>query len=481
MEAVSGPRASVPPGSRLNFLDWMRTVLVVLIVYAHSIFCGANIGRPFRWSNIDDHAFNLKDPNQLSTRWVSVVRQWCIPLLFWISGTACAMSFGSSARFLKGLAKLAVITAVGVAGNAAMWLLGPQDETCAFRTPCRGKGILFDFTEDPYDGNIGPYSNQMWYTFALMIAMVLNWPLMNSMSNNGLGWYRVVVQWAVLSALYYALVLLADVTPRPSALVVQLSVCEFAFLSVALGSASLARRIPLRLVHYVCGLIAVLQMGPITIVDGDMPGGMALSYILYLIVGVNRWFGLGFVMTLPRSPKSTLEDVRPLGSLVWPITLIAMLFCAPTTNWVMGGMLPYPYMPCKLDRTLYVGGTTCFFFVIDRCSRSFECKRMPGIFANASIVLYVMQPVLLTVFLQIFEPWVRSEIKPLNRNDGVVSMCVILALCVLSSIGLAILMNAVSLCFCKPSSRHVADNTMISMPMSGPFLETADMDRARVS
>ena len=57
--------------------------------------------------------------------------------------------------------RLSLISVVGIGLNASMWVMGPQDQNCSMRNPCTGKGCLFDFTEDPTEGNIEPYFIQM--------------------------------------------------------------------------------------------------------------------------------------------------------------------------------------------------------------------------------------------------------------------------------------------------------------------------------
>ena len=109
-----GGASSAPPktSQRLHFLDWLRILLVGFVVYAHLTFCGAQLGRPSDNGTVDNDSWTTTDPNRLAVRYNSIVRQWCIPVLFWISGAASALSFGK--RFWKGMWKILVLTFAGI-------------------------------------------------------------------------------------------------------------------------------------------------------------------------------------------------------------------------------------------------------------------------------------------------------------------------------------------------------------------------------
>lgn len=426
---------------RLHFLDWLRALLVGFVVYAHLIFCGAQLGRPDDEGSVDDHAYNTGKPNQLAVRWLSVVRQWCIPLLFWVSGAASALSFRrSTTRWLKGMSRIFYISIVGIAGNAAMWLLGPRDPNCSFRTPCPGKGIVFDFTEDPYSGTVEPYVNQMWYTVVLLLLSLINRPFFsllsagvdgaNVFSRWTVGW--LVVQFAVMVTIYVALTLLASSDClHPTSLLVCLALSESAFMLLALASSWWW---PHRIMHYACAAVAILRLSITPIARMPIKNDITPSYLLYLILATSSWFQMGFIMTHSRIAGAGVRDVRPLASQMWPLVLFPMVLCCSSTNWVMAGVLPYPLLPGTVDQLLYVGGTFLVMFVVDRCSRCIECRPMPHILSTASNVVYIFQVVFITVFLQLLKSMVQHDIGPTSRADGQRTVVFILTLSILTSV-----------------------------------------------
>merc|ERR1719379_2952535 len=104
---------------RLDFLDWLRSFLVVLVVFSH-VFLTLTPLESSEYA-LDD----LGEASTLASRWISVARPWCLPMLFWVSGASCACVPSKSA--LRGLPNIFVITLVGMGLNAMMWFLGPRD------------------------------------------------------------------------------------------------------------------------------------------------------------------------------------------------------------------------------------------------------------------------------------------------------------------------------------------------------------------
>lgn len=435
-----------PSGERLHFLDWLRVVLVGFVVYAHLIFCGAQVGRPADHGAVDNRNFNVEFPQHLAIRWNSVARQWCIPLLFWISGAACALSFdGSAPRFFKGLRRILTITAVGVAGNAAMWLLGPRKEECSFREPCVNEGVFFDFTEDPYSGDVEPYVNQMWYTIALLLVTGLNWPLLKASVDTAPPWSSLAVQFGLATAVYAALIFGAagDSTGgqhHPSLLGFWLVANEALFLVLAVLAVSKWRPLwlNLRLLHYACAAVAVLQVAGSECVPTPVVDDISAGYVLYLTAGINKWFQLGAIMASPRREDPAGAGVEPVVSTAWPVALILLVLCTPSTNWVMAGVLPYPFYARRLDRLLYVGGTVLAMFIADRCSYGFQCRPVPRLVSTGALVLYTFQVVLLTVFLHAFGEQARQELEPRpSSKDGAHYLVIIFLLSILTSLAIS--------------------------------------------
>merc|ERR1719162_2949446 len=113
-------------------------------------------------------------PTPQSTRHITVIRQWCLPLLFWVSGASMACSYKGGVP--RGLGKLLAISAVGMCCNAFLWYTSPQNRDCIIDTPaCQGKGIIFDFSICGRAGWWFAILFQMWYTLVLVVLCLLNW------------------------------------------------------------------------------------------------------------------------------------------------------------------------------------------------------------------------------------------------------------------------------------------------------------------
>lgn len=429
---------------RLHFLDWLRALAVAFVVYAHMVFCGAQFGRPGDGGVPDDHAYNLENPTPLAVRWIAAGRQWVIPLLFWISGAAYALSF--EGKFTRGFRKLAVLTAVGVACNATEWSLGPMDENCSFRRPCPGKGILFHYTVDPYSGSIEPFVDQMWYTLMLMLMMALNWPLFRAISGQ-VHFGLLAMQWVATMAICGLLTFVSgDQCDAPWFLTFWLGTSEALFMALSVSPSSRAYPpwLPLRLLHYACAAVLLLQLGASPIAREPV-NDLTVGWILYCVLSTKAWFQLGFLMTRPRSSRACgrLGDVQPFVSKAWPLAICLLVLCCPSTSWSMAGVLPYPLYPRVADRLLYVGGTLVALFVVDRVSRNFECRPLPDLLGRAALVLYLLQALLSSIFLHALEPWARTELGPTHNEDGFAAMLSIYALDLLSALVIAAAVGAV--------------------------------------
>eukprot|EP00913_Durusdinium_trenchii_P012159 g11420.t1 len=146
---------------RLHELDWLRALMVIMVVYAHISTSGIRGGVHGKLAD-DDRIYNMRDPSTLGVRWISMVRQYCLPLLLFVSGAASACSFRTSPG---NFGKILLYTLMGVSLNAVLWLLGPQDPSCDpgsgyGRAECHG--AVFDFTVCPFSGKIFPIVFQMW-------------------------------------------------------------------------------------------------------------------------------------------------------------------------------------------------------------------------------------------------------------------------------------------------------------------------------
>ena len=397
MESKNGAPAIGGAKKRIHEFDWFRALMVILVVYAHISRSGMPGGVHGDIQN-DDRIYNLTDPSTMGVRWISEVRQYCLPLLFFVSGAASACSWKQSPG---GLLKIFLYTFFGVALNGVLWLLGPQNPDCDpgtgyGRPECQG--AVFDFTICPNSGRIFPLLFQMWYTGMLMALMLLNWPLFAFLRNKICHPTILSLQIILSVGLESAFVVLAgSEIPNPSLVIILMAVCELLFtgLSVLTMPEYRPARIPLRFIHYCLGVIAMIQFGciPITAQIEHISG----AFVLYILAGFNKSFQLGFVLTVARLPHQ--EDALPIVSMYWPMMVILRTMTAPSTNWYAAGNLTYPYFPRLIDRADYVAGAVIFMFVVDRVGRVLDCKALPSWMANGALLLYLLHPWMMAVLI----------------------------------------------------------------------------------
>mmetsp|Transcript_83291 Transcript_83291/g.236031 ORF Transcript_83291/g.236031 Transcript_83291/m.236031 type:complete len:510 (+) Transcript_83291:36-1565(+) len=431
---------------RLHFLDWLRLLMVAGVVYTHTAKSGITGGGGFdeAWL-VDDRSLfdhrnyaemyahldsssgyrgpvsgqcaptnsaNRSQPaahpakprrgrSPLNVRWISIARQFCLPLLFWVSGASVACSYRGGVP--RGLDKLAAFTALGMAANACLWFLGPLDDSCFVDNPdCSGKGLVFSFTIVPWAGSAFAILFQMWYTVVLTVLSLLNWPLLAASYNEDAQPWLLPIQWLLNMAFYAGFILKAGATcALPGLALGLLAVLEAMFLALtALGAPALADNrpdwLPVRGLHYLLAGVALVQFGAVPYAESMHTIGFA--YVAYIFVGFNRFFQLGFLLTRARlSAEGDL--VEPLVSRAWPLGLVLCIGVAPSTNWDLAGMLTYPFYVNILDRCLYVAGAVTVMFLLDRFSRVMVCDALPQVLGHASLVLYLTHPVLITLFL----------------------------------------------------------------------------------
>merc|ERR1712190_289279 len=108
---------------------------------------------------------------------------------------------------------------------------------------------------------------------------------------------------------------------------------------------------------------------------------LTVGYMLYLAIGCNKWFQLGFILMRARREGVNGEDdsVGALMSRAWPLVLVLAIFCSPSTNFSMDGVITYPYQAYWVDRSFYAAGTTLMIFVVDRVSRKAPCSPVPNV------------------------------------------------------------------------------------------------------
>ena len=382
---------------RFHEFDWFRAIMVVLVVYAHISRSGVPGGVQAQISP-DDRIYTDKNPSPFAVRWISEVRQYCLPLLFYVSGAASACSFKHAPG---GFGKIAVYTFLGVALNGVLWVMGPQNPecdpgSCVTRPEC--KGAVFDFTISPWSGKLFPILFQMWYCVMLVVFMLINWPLFAYLHQKRCGAAILVVQLVATTCFVAAFVFLAGEEIENPILVASLKVAgEALFLAIAVLTRPEHRPswLPLRFIHYVLGLLMFLVFGcaPIT----PRIDSISAGFILYIFTGFNKSFQLGFIITLSRLPGR--EEALPIVSIYWPMLVILRTATAPSTSWFAGGNLTYPYYPRLADRALYAAGAVVVMFVVDRAGRHIDCQALPAALANMALLLYLLHPWIMAVLI----------------------------------------------------------------------------------
>lgn len=392
--STDGPNLAQLGKKRLHELDWFRALMVILVVYAHISRSGMRGGVYGKIAN-DDRIYNMVDPSPLGVRWISSVRQYCLPLLFFVSGAACACSFKKTPG---SFGKIIVYTFLGVSLNAALWLLGPQNPDC---DPCTAygraecQGAVFDFTICPFSGKIFPIVFQMWYTAMLLVLMLLNWPLFAFLRNNTCS-SALILQLIMTIGVQAALAIVDESITKPWLVIGLMALTEVLFVALSITGKKLGGRPELlRFLHYGLGALATLQFGCIPIAPEIEH--ISTAFMLFIFCGFNKSFQLGFVLTLARLPGQ--HDVLPIVSLYWPMMAILRTLTAPSTNWYAAGNLTYPYYPRLLDRADYVAGAVVVMFVVDRLGRMMNCKPLPAFMGYGALLLYLLHPWMMALLI----------------------------------------------------------------------------------
>eukprot|EP00927_Polykrikos_kofoidii_P049246 TRINITY_DN43331_c0_g1_i1.p1 TRINITY_DN43331_c0_g1~~TRINITY_DN43331_c0_g1_i1.p1 ORF type:complete len:476 (-),score=21.65 TRINITY_DN43331_c0_g1_i1:155-1495(-) len=390
-----------PP--RLHYLDWMRLLMIWSVVYAHT---DRIIGDVMAVWVVDD--LNQQGSSLIGVRMISLIRPWCLPILFWVSGKAQGLKKDGRPT-VRGLCNLFLLTFIGMFSNLCLWQASPRDPSCSPQQPCHGKGRLVDFSIIYDSGYIFPIIFQMWYVIALIILTLVNWPLCAVLSlerpaDPGV----LILQWGATTMLCFLFLWAAgeEVCERPLITTAWVSAGEIFFLYISTFAAcdgTRRRRLspfPLRIVHYSLAFVTVLQFGLAPFMNKATTLGPA--FVAYIFVGFNRCFSLGFIMGLARHSGDEVDsdDARPSFSKVWPLILVLLVAFTPSTNWMLAGNLTYPYYTEALDRMLYVAGSLVMLFIIDRLSRLAPCEPLPSYLGKSALGLYLFHPVCLTVLFK---------------------------------------------------------------------------------
>jgi len=381
---------------RLNHLDWLRVLMVFCVVYGHITRVGLESGVNGE-IQVDDRTYigayggeHMARAAALQVRWVSLFRQWCAPLLFWVSGGATSCCLGELKRPVK---KLLCLLVLGVGLNVFLWVLGPMNPQCDPASRCPGKGSLFNFTIVPWAGWVYPLIYQMWYVIYVLLFMLMNLGIFEQFREERLSLWKCGVQFGA-TCLVFFLVTLTRMSEFPYLilLLVLLVAYEAAFIAMAASCIPGVGPdwLPRRAKHYLAGVALVLQFA-----STPMANSMNLlsrPFGLYSIVGFHKFYTLGFVMTHARS-------VEPLASNLWPLVAVCGALCLPSTNWYLAGNLMFPYYPRTSDRVQYVVGSVLLVFVVDRLGRLRNPAPLPDVLHWFSLVMYVAHPVFMTTLI----------------------------------------------------------------------------------
>mmetsp|Transcript_65207 Transcript_65207/g.153544 ORF Transcript_65207/g.153544 Transcript_65207/m.153544 type:complete len:474 (-) Transcript_65207:261-1682(-) len=382
---------------RFNEFDWLRAIMVILVVYAHISRSGVPGGVKNEISP-DDRIYTDENPSPFAVRWISEVRQYCLPLLFYVSGAASACSFKKAPG---SFGKIAIYTILGVALNGVLWVMGPQNPECDpgtshLRSECTG--AVFDFTISPWSGKLFPILFQMWYTVMLIALLLINWPLFGYLHHKPCHVAILGLQFVVTAALIIMFVFLAgEEIEDPISVAAMKVVCEALFLALSVLTRPEFRPswLPLRFIHYLLGVLMFVSFGLTPIADNITH--ISPGFILFIFIGFNKSFQLGFIVTLSRLPGR--EEAEPIVSIYWPMIVILRTVTAPSSSWFAGGNLTYPYYPRMADRALYVAGAVVVMFIVDRVGRHIHCKALPVWLGNTALLLYLLHPWVMAVLI----------------------------------------------------------------------------------
>lgn len=359
----------------------------------------------------------------LTVRWISVVRPWCLPMLFWVSGASAALS--SKSDVSSSVSLLIKFTILGMVLNGALWFLGPANPKCSPFKPCTGQGTLWDFSICAGSGHIFPIVFQMWYTIFLAVMTVWKKPLFQAIrEDNNDSACRVFTQWGA-TCVVYALLVFVSQLDRPVLVWMCLCTSEAALLGLALCTLQRYRAkleawlschgvpwrklfdeeskgVPLRLVHYGIGLMLVLQFGATPF--ANKMSHISPAFCSFIMVGFKQFYVLGFLMVRARRDEEADREnkrvhAEPIVSRVWPMAFFFLVLLAPSTNWLRAGNLTYPFLPEAMDRCRYIAGGVVVIFITDRASRAIQCDPMPGPLNIASLFLYLTHPVMMTFLI----------------------------------------------------------------------------------
>lgn len=388
---ISGSSGQVA-APRLHHLDWLRSMMIALALYLHCWQILSKDGDSDAFKV--DYAMLAADSpdakrirylaglrqSDLQFRWISLGRQFTIPLLFFITGASLALS---QCRIAMACRKIAVITVVGMCCNAIIYVIGPMDGDCSLtkyrtipdaETRCRGWAI--DFAVVSGAGCMFSVMYQFWFTvfllgFLLEDAVLYRslYDMFHKLDPPGCTWMvdrrvlvRNVVRSVGLTLFLLAFTLWGD---GEGIWMCALWVAGFEVLFdlclVACVVTPSTSPQQVRLWQYAAAAIVLCQFCLPDFDIAAMDGAVTIYFHIF-----KQFTALGFTMTLTR------EKSGPVLSRCWPLSILLIIVCAPSTNWFSAGMPTYPWMPKVRDRVLYTLGSLVCVFILDRVGRTFS-------------------------------------------------------------------------------------------------------------
>lgn len=334
-------------------------------------------------------------------RFTSLGRQFTLPVLFYISGASLALS---KAPLKSTLMKIGAITLVGMAQNWVIFALGPKDPSCSFKDrekPACQTGIALDFLIAPQAGLIFPIVYQFWYTLMLMLFIaedfIMYAQLRAAHAAQSLQVHYLVLRFLMVAAMYVYFTI--GLVEWPDILFIV--VCEaVVMLCLVLSMKAASKATPAapsingRVWQYVALFISAMQFAiprlEVTTIDARV-----LVYYHFF----RQLMLIGFASMLSR--KTTTRAFSRIG--IWVVSWI--LCVTASTNWFLGGMLTYPWLPHVLDRVHYLLGSVVITSSLDSVGKLLchsgvllECPRAASI---GGLIMYLFHPPLIVLFIHI--------------------------------------------------------------------------------
>lgn len=409
---------------RLHYLDWLRALMIAMAVYLHILQTLSHVPVVV----VDNAAFAASAPGSTQAltlgqerlghvhhsyrwKWIMQGRQICIPLLFFVSGSALA----HHQRLWASLEKLVKITVVGMSLNALVYFAGPRNEECSFvdapSMPECQRGFLLNFTIAPHSGSLFPILYQFWFTVFLMLFLVEDAGLFTALRSlegaatdpgSGSGVWppqqaltQMALSWVGTAGLYVLMSLLGSPAVFSFEFVgfVVLEGVFSVLLLLCAGTPSSAPSL-VRCWQYLAAFCAVLQFSMPTFNAFAFNGGTVLYFHLF-----KKCLALGFLAHAVRTKAA------PVASRAWPLVLLLVIMFSTSTNWYMSGMPTYPWLPRFCDRFVYIGGTFICLFIVDRIGGALTqqggCAPLPGAVGQGLLAAYILHGLGIVLLVQL--------------------------------------------------------------------------------